>query len=349
MLNLIEQTQSIYVNDIQYQLEYYLGSDYKMLRLLYGQKASNAAEACIYCKANLSEPPDINKIWPINRLLSDAPDNNEPIVTFIDFSKCVIDLLHLLLRITDILYSLLLSKLSKMDRSDSNDLNRRPNLVIFFRFLKETCKLANPYYVCKKTGNFKLRSFNGNERLKIFQKMFRKRQEGVRMQMQDLFPFPPNHRINRNIHDDYDFFFENYIWEEFFNILKSIKKMESQPIVLEDLKRKLKLWLQSYLIINKQYRNSDTIGPYLHNFCFHLPELIEKHGNINLFNTQGLEKLNHFCSNYYHCSTNKNNKDKKYLKQLIRKRSRIEYYKLEFDEKDILFTSDESESEMELE
>jgi hypothetical protein len=317
-----------------------------MLRLLYGQKASNAAEACIYCRANLLQPPDVNAEWPLFRNIADTPDNFEPIIKFIDYKKCVIDLLHLLLRISDILYTLLLNKLIKMDRSNSTDLSKRPYLNIFCKFLKEKCKLTNPYYI-SKTGDFKLRSFNGNEREKIFKKMFRKR-EGIRMQMQDMFPFPPNHVRRNNIHDDFDFFFENFIWEEFYNIFKSLKNIDKKPILIEDLKRKLKLWLDSYLIINREYRNSLTIGPYLHNFCFHIPELIEKHGNINLFNTQGLEKLNHFCSNYYHSCTNKNNTNKKYLRQIIRKRSRIEFFRLEFED-DIYFSSDESESENEIE
>jgi hypothetical protein len=345
---LLENTRSIVINGIEYQLEYFLGGDYKMLRLLYGQKAANAAEACLYCRADLSQVPNVDAFWPISRTLRDIPDNNEPIVTFIEYKKCVIDLLHLLLRITDILYTLLLNKLSKMDRSNSIDLDLRPNLRKFCIFLRETCKLSNPYYVCKKTGLFKLRSFNGNERIKIFKKMFRE-QRRIKLQMQDLFPFPPNHRPRADSFDDYDFFFENFVWEEFFNIFKSLKKIEKEPIVLDDLKRKLKLWLNSYLVINKEYRNSDTIGPYLHNFCFHLPELIERHRNLNLFNTQGLEKLNHFCSNYYHSCTNKHNTAKKYLRQLITKRTRIEYIRLEFEEEEIIFTSDESESENEME
>ena len=41
-----------------------------------------------------------------------------------------------------------------------------------------------------------------------------------------------------------------------------------------------------------------------------------------------MEKLNQFCVQYYNQCTNKNKKDKKYLKQLIQKRNRIEFYKL---------------------
>ena len=53
------------------------------------------------------------------------------------------------------------------------------------------------------------------------------------------------------------------------------------------------------------------------------------HKDLNIFNTQGLEKLNGFCIQYYHSSTNKqigsgDNKNK-YLKQLISKRNRMEF------------------------
>ena len=65
-----------------------------------------------------------------------------------------------------------------------------------------------------------------------------------------------------------------------------------------------------------------------------------------MFSTQPNEKLNDFCTKYYHRNTNKNNTDKKYLLQLLHKRNRIEFYNLEGEIEDInLCSDDDSDSE----
>ena len=71
---------------------------------------------------------------------------------------------------------------------------------------------------------------------------------------------------------------------------------------------------------------------------------------INIFNTQGLEKLSHYCIQYYNLCTNKNNTSKKYIAQLVNKRNRIEIIKLtEFNTDELIFSDDESDSDDESE
>ena len=78
----------------------------------------------------------------------------------------------------------------------------------------------------------KFRSFNGNERLKIFQILF---EEGKNFE--DLFC---------NI--DIEFYLENYVWKEFFNIYMRIKAFDNQDAIsaieIENLKQNLKKWLE---------------------------------------------------------------------------------------------------------
>jgi len=77
--------------------------------------------------------------------------------------------------------------------------------------------------------------------------------------------------------------------------------------------------------------------------------MLELHGNIHVFSTQPNEKLNDFCTKYYHHSTNKNNENKIYLFQLLNKRNRIEFYNLDGDFEDCLSDenfSDEDDSEI---
>ena len=111
VLALLCTSKEIEIGTKSYNIDFHLGADYKMLRLLYGQKASNAIESWVWCRFKMNESLRVEDNFPIIRNLNDIDINKEPIINFIPFEKCVIDLLHLLLRITDQLYKLLFLKL----------------------------------------------------------------------------------------------------------------------------------------------------------------------------------------------------------------------------------------------
>ena len=380
ILLMIENIKSVEIDGINYNLDFYFGADYKMLRLIYGQKASNANEACIYCKTNLNipmeTPVDKNLEYSIFRSIEDTPDNFEPILKFIDYKRVVIDLLHMFLRITDFLYEIILNKLSKMDNNNTGNMNARPNLKIFLEFLKSRCKITNASFV--QEGQIRLRNLNRNERLKIFRELVKKEKENLvnsdedlnyRRSFGNIFQYKELKSKNRRNH--FDFEIEYFVWQKFYriylklirydikieNIIEILKKEKDLTKIREmrklekiksisSLKEQLKVWLDSYVDLSIEYRGIKTISPYIHIFVFHLVELLDIHGNINLFNVQGLEKLNHFCIEYYHHCTNKNSSRNKYLAQLLKKRNRVEFLKLrEFNYDPVLFSEEENEDD----
>ena len=116
----------------------------------------------------------------------------------------------------------------------------------------------------------------------------------------------------------YNFYFEDFIWEGFYEILLQIKsfrdytnpyELEQKPTTTEKLSEDLNNWLEAYLYVNELNRNSIKITPYIHVFVSHIPKFLDIHKDINLFNTQGLEKLNDFCTQYYHRCSNKQHKN----------------------------------------
>ena len=68
-----------------------------------------------------------------------------------------------------------------------------------------------------------------------------------------------------------------------------------------------------------------SITPYLHCFVSHLSEFRKLHGDFNLFNQQGIEKLNEITTQQFMRSTNGNHAD--FLNQLMKKRNRMDHYK----------------------
>ena len=153
-----------------------------------------------------------------------------------------------------------------------------------------------------------MRTFNGKEKFEICEKI----------NIPELFSVEKEEDIE-------DFNNIGQIWREFFNIYVSIKACEKNHTeYMEDLSKQLKTWLILYIKLN----GSESITPYIHAFVFHLPEFIKIHKNVNLFNMQGLEKLNDFMTRSYHSSTNKHLPEQQYLFQLMKKRNRLEYFGL---------------------
>ena len=146
--------------------------------IMYGINSANSSKPCIWCKCDKKKFGDLNQEWSIvdkskgARCLTEAGQKclekkaldkqgyiKKPIIDFIDFDNCVIDLLHLFLRITDRLMDLLLGKIKKLDKNESSDLGMRPHFKSLMNFIKTKCKLTNPYYV--KDKKVHLRTFNG--------------------------------------------------------------------------------------------------------------------------------------------------------------------------------------------
>ena len=275
---------------------------------------------------------------------------NEPIINFIDFYKCVIDLLHLFLRITDRLMELLIKDLIEIDGNESADLSKRPSFSRLLDFLNGI--MVNAYYTKKNSKTnitiIKLRTFNGNEKLKILQKIDITQLNAG----QQFFSKHDTQNQKDEIRKQNDLKFNNIsiLWKRFLQLFIKISypnesptKIEkltgltcelstkydidiSQNIELEQdsLENKLKNWLRHFLDI---YFATD-ITPYIHCFVFHIPQFLDLYSDIDVFNLQGLERFNKCSIRYYHGATNRQNKDMKWVKQLINKRMRLEYFHL---------------------
>jgi hypothetical protein len=124
---------------------------------------------------------------------------------------------------------------------------------------------------------------------------------------------------------------EIVLYESIINILS-----DEQKKLIENTKNELRacgvfynnLSFEQTNRINNILSKPTAITPYIHVFSFHITDFLKKFNNVNIFNAQGLEKLNDLTTIYYQRSTNKNLKNNFYLKQLIEKRNRIEFYEL---------------------
>ena len=255
----------------------------------------------------------------LSRRLTDPIENKEPIIKFIELNMCILDDLHMLLRVTDKLYDLFLLKCILLDKNDGVDLSLRKNLAVFLDFLEVNCKIKNAYYITSKRpqfGKIQFRSFNGNERMRIFTELFEpKKKNNIQYQdalFMDNLPFP-------KIRNKDNFKREDLVWMGFYSLYNQFRNfptkitIEARKVLIEPINVLLKEWLKEFMFINMKYNYSDKLSPYLHCFVFHYCQILELHGNINIFTTQPNEKLNDFCTQYYHRNTNKQNFEKKHF------------------------------------
>jgi hypothetical protein len=210
----------------------------------------------------------------------------------IPFHRIVIDVLHLFLRITDVLYVLFVSDLRELDGKQKNqvDLSTQPHLRQFFADLTAIYQIRRPFYVNGK--ELKLRDLQGPEKKKLFSNV-------------DLKVYSPENQKLRMV---------NKLWIDFMTIFNKIKGNDANKDII---KNSTKQWLLSF---SELYRASH-ITPYMHCFGNHIHEFIDLYGGVNQFNLEGLEKLNHLTHSHVFRSTNMHSD---YLTQVLKKRNRLE-------------------------
>lgn len=335
LLNDIKNINEVELDGKMFKIKKCIGGDLKFLATLYGINAANSDHPCIWCKVNITKEINLDNLEQYSisdRSLSEShqflrsKEQNQhkgyikqPIVDFIDFNLVIVDMLHLYLRITDKFFEILIARLDEKDRIglSSKNLKQRPCFNRFVDFLEKQCKINKPFYPCEQEKNkYKLRSLNSNERAICFNKL-------IDVKIRILFPELENETATCL----------NYVFANFMETIDSIKRNEYNATNIITLKDNLFRWLGCYVKLMPSLNRQIT--PYIHCYVFHMPEFIVNFREINLYNLQGLEKLNDFSTQIYHSATNKHKIDKSFIIQMIRKRNRMEFYDLKGNETEI--------------
>ena len=148
----IKFTDSITIDDFTFKMEYYLGGDWKFLAICLGLKAANAFHSCIWCKCPSDKRHDLDKKWSltnseegarsieeIKKLCKFAKKRGvetygcvrEPLFPSMAVDHVVPDILHLVLRITDVMINLLIFELRRLDSIHKKDSGTQQFMKIF--------------------------------------------------------------------------------------------------------------------------------------------------------------------------------------------------------------------------
>ena len=180
--------------------------------------------------------------------------------------------MHLYMRVTDKFTNYIIDELFSLDGyqdlydSESDPkISKSRNIYKYIKFLTDDCKIRNCFHL--KDKKIKFRELRGNEKLIVFSLI----------DLVELFP-----TIN-------DVFNKNDVMCDFHSIYLSIRDNNIDSDEIERL-------TSQFLIEYSEAFMITTITPYLHCFICHLHEFRKLHGDFNLFNQQGLEKLNDITS-----------------------------------------------------
>jgi hypothetical protein len=235
----------------------------------------------------------------------------EPLIDLPEESY-VVEILHQFLRVTDLLMKLLLEALCKSDGLEGGKYNplKHFSLKKLSDYLKNTCKIEFDVDSNQAQMITLIKSMQGPRKKLFFQKL----------DLSALFPEIMRVEIDENgLPREYNISpaIEEVIkaYWKIHNIIREDNAIAYERRVIESMAADLmtkftKVW------------HVKNITPYLHVTCFHLADQYElMKGNLHLYSTEGLEKLNDFTTAQVFRATNK--KNGKFLRQLLERDQRL--------------------------
>ena len=179
---------SVDVNGNNFEIDYFLCADLKYLAMVCGIGAANSTHTCIWCVCPSSERANMEKVWSLTDIEKGArtvdsiisccekPKSkqlgciNPPLFKKIAVDHIIPDILHLYLRITDVLFDLLISDIRRHDEVTKTSSDGQPTKYLeqLEFFINDTCKISFKFSVDKETKKLKWRDLMGPEKRVFF-------------------------------------------------------------------------------------------------------------------------------------------------------------------------------------
>jgi hypothetical protein len=273
---------------VNWKIEPYFSSDWKFLAIILGFNASNANYFCPWCLCTKKDIGNKDKTYKIEKNMEQlkADNNNHtsrtstlppghlksPLLPMIPLDHYVPDELHIMLRVWDRMWALVIQELKSENRF--NDYSRA---IIS----KEMQRISVRFYFWQDhdTQNWSYTSLMGSDKEIVlrdfnFEVIFDKERAKLISQL----------------------------WRDFYALYNAMKQLETDPTLFATQAKK---WLDLFLtpfqgepntISFKKglYRPKD-VTPYIHVLVHHVPEFIDKHQNFGFaaFSCAAVEKKNH--------------------------------------------------------
>jgi len=268
------------ITGITWNIELYFSSDWKFLALCLGLNCANSTYFCPWCIVTKHDQGDLSKTWKITKDMDNLKESatyypghiKQPLFDMIPIKNWVVDELHIMLRISDRLWALIIQEFKEMGKW--NDYTRK--LII-----EEMKRIGVNFhfYEDRETKMWHHTSLMGPEKLKVLQKL-------------DFNRFFRSSRAQqlRNL------------WNSFLELYELMQDYRTDPI---EFKYKAFAWLQLFLTPSSGIPNTSNftrglylpkdVTPYIHVLVYHVHEMMDIHRTFGLrsFSCSAVERKNH--------------------------------------------------------
>ncbi|XP_048589349.1 uncharacterized protein LOC116615043 [Nematostella vectensis] len=297
------------VNDKTINLEFFLGGDYKFVLLMLGLKGATANYACAWCKIHkddrwktdndfhsFNKSPMSRSLKEIKELCKKSTDNYccgaEPLLN-IELDHVIVDELHLMLRVTDVLTKNLVYQAIDRDKKDDFDKKRGEGKGSHLKKLVSTIRsLGISFDVWEQlnadkssSGKYDFTSLTGSNKKTLLSQLPDK--------LHDLLTLDSRDKVTQ-------------LWRDFNNIYIQITNMELN-ILPEIIADQVKEWIDLFCSCRNVAEGYERarVTPYMHILFAHVPFFVEKYKCIKIFTGQGVEKNNDVARSVLHRKSNK--------------------------------------------
>ena len=275
----------------------YFSSDWKFLSICLGINNATATNFCPWCLCSKSDHSKLELEWNISKEIGVIKTNYQayaghkhaPLFSMIPLIHWIPDELHLMLRITDRLWSLMLeeTEYKRNERIREQIKNEMSRIRVHFEFWKN-----------QGSNNWCYTSLMGEDKMKVLKNF-------------DIESILPKNRSD----------LIRELWNDFDRLYTALRDSTTDP---NFFKIQAKLWLNKFLIpsigeprkgnyIKGLYTNND-VTPYIHVLVHHIHEFMTIHHSfgIKAFTCSPVEKKNHMqISKYFRKTLRDGGKGKK--------------------------------------
>ena len=162
--------EGLVINNVKWNFQLYFSSDWKVLIICLGFNNANSKNFCPWCTINKSQQGDLSKEWRISKEIDKVVEQNnyykghfkKPLFDIIPLDHWIPDELHIMLRITDRLWNLLIAELIEQDLF--NDIARK---IIIDEMKK--IKVNFQFWQDRGSKTWNYTSLMGDDKLKVLQ------------------------------------------------------------------------------------------------------------------------------------------------------------------------------------
>ena len=284
----------ITVGDTEVETDFFLGGDYKFILVMLGLNGATANYACAWCKIHKddrwktdqhfsyfnSEP--LSRSLPEMKKMSKISKDNygcckEPLLD-IELDHIIVDELHLLLRITDVLTSNLITEVIEWDieenlESTSNKqvhLNKLINSIRSCGVSFDVWKKKNADG--KESSIYDWTSLMGNDKKILLYHLPEKMHDFLRSETVD--------KVIK-------------IWVDFAALYKNLSDWQPHTSPTE-FWLKAKQWVNDFVSLTRLREGYERkrVTPYMHIMVAHIPWFFKMYKAVKIFTGQGVERNN---------------------------------------------------------